>query len=495
MNVTLYTFSKKHNSTAVPSAAGTSVDVVLKDEAGVLDPVIELHDSASPASYNYMYIPTFGRYYWLREWNYYRGIWIGSFYVDPLASWRTQIGAQQLYVFRSAYEYDGRVVDTLYPTIADPQYTIIDVPAVWTTTQASAAAAIHTGRYIVGVISDRSSLTTYYAFTESDMEAFMSGLFNDHYYETVLGTTTITPELKAQVNPVEYIVSCRYWPAGFLAGSSSSVVQFQGVYGGSNIYVGKGYVPIDGSIPGAGTALTGSVLLFGGGKQLTYYTQPIDISGVTHPQQSGRGIYLRGAPYTTWELFYPPFGLIELDSTDLIEATSIIIGVGFDIRAGTGSLDVYASDGTTTKMIARTLSPVAVDVPIHGIMQTGVGPVNLFAPAISAAASLAKGDLMGAAMFAQKSVGAFVSGKVPHLSATGSVGSMSGMSGAPKLLVTFQHVTDDDVAGRGRPLCSKRTISAIPGYITADPDELNIAATAREQEEIRGYISGGFFYE
>lgn len=494
MNVTLYTFSKKHNSTAVPTG-GTSVDVVLKDEAGVLDPIIELHTSASPSAYNYLYIPTFGRYYWLREWTYNRGIWTGSFYADPLASWKTQIGAQQLYVFRSAAEWDGRITDTYYPTVADPEFTIIDLPALWTTTQASAAAAIHTGRYIVGIISDRSSLTTYYAFTESDMESFMGGLFNDHYYETVLGTTTLTPELKAQVNPVEYIVSCRYWPAGFLAGSSSSVVQFQGVYGGSNIYVGKGYVPIDGSIPGAGSALTGSVLLFGGGKHLTYYTQPIDISSITHPQQAARGIFLRSAPYTTWELFYPPFGLIELDSTDLIEATSIIMGVGLDIRAGTGSLDVYASDGTTNKLIARTLSPVAVDVPIHGIMQTGTGPVNLFAPALSAAASLAHGDLMGAAQFTQRAVGAFVSGKVPHLSATGSVGSSSGMSGSPKLIVTHQMVANDDLTGRGRPLCAKRTLSALPGYIMADPDELSIVATARELEEIRGFISGGFFYE
>jgi hypothetical protein len=102
---------------------------------------------------------------------------------------------------------------------------------------------------------------------------------------------------------------------------------------------------------------------------------------------------------------------------------------------------------------------------------------------------------MSAAMFTQRAVGAFVEGKVPHLSATGSVGSCSGMCGSPKLIVTFQNAANDDVAGRGRPLCAKRTLSAIPGYIMADPDELSIAATARELEEIRGFISGGFFYE
>lgn len=502
MNVTLYTFSKKHNSTAVPTG-GTSVDVVLKDEAGVLDPIIELHTSASPSAYNYLYIPTFGRYYWLREWTYNRGIWTGSFYVDPLASWRTQIGAQHLYVFRSAAEWDGRLVDTYYPAIADPEITVIDLPNMWTTTQAaSSGAARQSGIYVLGIISDETSLVKYYGFTGQGLETFMTALFSNSYYESIVGPgIAITPELKADINPCQYIVSCKYWPAGVGGfGSTSYMLGSAGVITPSPFKVGKGTVGLGGQVP-IYTFSAGSVSY-----ELTHFSQPIDISGITHPQQAARGIFLRGAPFTKWEVFIPPFGLIELDSNDLLEADSIKLTHYYDIRSGNGTLDIFATVSGTDKQIARATALCAIDTPISGIIQTGVGPASIISSIVDVSTALiggflnggvgaGTGSLVGAAGIAAKAIGDFNRGKIPHLSMTGSVGSQALLSGGAKLIVTCQIVANDDLAGRGRPLCDKRTLSAIPGYIMADPDELSIAATARELEEIRGFISGGFFYE
>lgn len=491
MNVTLYTFSKKHNSTAVPTG-GTSVDVVLKDEAGVLDPIIELHTSASPSAYNYMYIPTFGRYYWLREWTYNRGIWTGSFYVDPLASWRTQIGAQQLYVFRSAAEWDGRVVDTLYPVVADTDRTIISIPDMWCTTQASAAGEpIHGGIYVLGIISDTSPYVEYYGFTGSGLGTFMTALFANNYYNSILPAgTTLTPELKAEINPCQYITSCRYWPAKVMGFGTPAFALSAGGFSSPNQFsVGKGLVTLNGSVNISQFSNVGSAY------ELTDFNHDIDITSVVHPQQSVRGIFMRAAPFTKWEIFVPPFGLIELDGTDLIEATAIRLGYSFDIRSGNGTLDISAVTGTDVKLIARATAQCGVDTPVTGIMQTGVSPTSMITDVVGAVASAATGNIMGAVSFANKAIGDFNKGSVPHLSMAGSVGSQALMCGSAKLIVTFRNAANDDLSGRGRPLCGKRTLSAIPGYIMADPDELSIAATARELEEIRGFISGGFFYE
>ena len=69
--VSLFQFSKKENSTGRPAAgSGAYFSCVLKDGTGVLNPVITLDMglNESPTKYNYAYINTFGRYYFINEW-------------------------------------------------------------------------------------------------------------------------------------------------------------------------------------------------------------------------------------------------------------------------------------------------------------------------------------------------------------------------------------------------------------------------------------------
>lgn len=71
INVTFYYFSKRKNSTALPLAGVTSsvIPVLLKDRCSQLTPVLEL-ESSDPDNYNnynYVYIPFFSRYYWVKN--------------------------------------------------------------------------------------------------------------------------------------------------------------------------------------------------------------------------------------------------------------------------------------------------------------------------------------------------------------------------------------------------------------------------------------------
>ena len=64
MTGTLYTVSKKPNSTARPGGTGTPVSFVLKGACSVQAPVFTMKER--PAG-NYLYVPSFSRYYWITD--------------------------------------------------------------------------------------------------------------------------------------------------------------------------------------------------------------------------------------------------------------------------------------------------------------------------------------------------------------------------------------------------------------------------------------------
>ena len=492
MNVTLYTFSKKHNSTAVPTG-GTSVDVVLKDEAGVLDPIIELHTSASPSAYNYLYIPTFGRYYWLREWTYNRGIWIGSFYVDPMASWRSQIGAQQLYIYRSAYEYDGRIIDGLYPITADCTYQHITIPDFIQLAPPLGVARDFWGMYVVSVIV--GSETRYLGMTLAYLRFFIEALMSDDYFLSVSGASSITPEIKTSINPMQYISSIKYYPMDKSVSEGTwGAIHYSQLRSQPSIKVG----------PGTVTMPLGENFMFYDFdcdylSEMEYTIALVGAGGYQykHPQEDDRGVYLRTQAYTTWQMFLPPFGNITLQNDLMANAATLFIKVAVDVRTGDAALIVYGKEtpfGPDT-VIVNTTAPVGIDFPITGSFRPGANAMSLASSLVSGIGAMLTGNIEGVFSATQNAINTYAAGTVPVVSTVGSQGSASQMIGTPCITQTCYYAVNDDVVGRGRPLCDKRVISTIPGYITADPDELSIAASARELEEIRGFITGGFFYE
>ena len=118
MNVRLYTYDKKVNSTAHPSTSGGSgYSCTLKDPSSLLNPVILLKIS-NPTSKNYAYIEEFGRFYWIRDWVSDHNMWEAHLQVDSLASWKSQIIASSQYVDRAANAPEDRgIIDGKYGKI------------------------------------------------------------------------------------------------------------------------------------------------------------------------------------------------------------------------------------------------------------------------------------------------------------------------------------------------------------------------------------------
>lgn len=506
-NVTFYTFTKKANSTARPSASGSTYACVGKSPLSVTSPRLQLKlaDGAAdnPAAWNYAYIPSFSRYYHVTEWTNSGPIWEAALQVDALASWKTEIGSLSLYVYRSSAAYNSRIADTAYPRKVIPNQSVVTLPKPWTVGGTNAAGDGFTVAHIVaGIISGNG--TNYYAFSRTNWEAFLDGLFSDNYYEAVLSTFGAIeyPEAKVAVNPLQFIASAVWVPLGVGTGNYK-IPTYATV---NRIKVGT--VTVGTTVPATFTAF--QVDTSQPAAPWTYTisgTNDIPPLGV-HPQAATRGEWLNFAPYTEYEMFYPPLGTIKLDPDVVSNVEQLIVRVRMDFKAAQGMLEVVGN---------RTSFPVHERVLYRG--EFGIGAAimlsNLMTPGANASARASYSAASG--IFGNSDVGHvlynlagkipvvggmmangvsdYVSGQNPHVTHTGNNETVVGMGGTPIIVVNHWVLADEDNAGKGRPLCEVKQISAIPGFITAEADELSLPCSAGEMAEIRAAVTNGFFYE
>ena len=82
MNVTLYKFTKRINSTKQPpQSEGHSFSCQLKDETSFINPILKFSPDHltsgvfSPDVYNYAYIMYWNRFYYIKEWKFINESW------------------------------------------------------------------------------------------------------------------------------------------------------------------------------------------------------------------------------------------------------------------------------------------------------------------------------------------------------------------------------------------------------------------------------------
>lgn len=492
---TFYEFSKKGNSTARPSGTGHPYNCIAKAPLSVTAPRLQLRladgAAANPSAWNYCYIPAFSRYYRVSEWTNEGPLWTAALSVDALASWKTQLGANSIYMYRADTGWNGQIPDNLYPVTSRMRKLNISIPKIWTVNGANeAGAASNTGVYIAGVVG--SSAVRYYAFeTELAWRGFLAALFSNTFYNAILGEFGATeyPEAKVAINPMQYITSAFFVPIGLISSGYWGITHEAMV---TSIPVGPVSVNVLAAYPLTDFATTFSIF-------------DIDTStgDFEHPQASDRGEWLNLAPYTSYELFYPPFGLIELDPAPISEHDYLRIRVTLDARTCECMLEAQVYDiPANIRTIYRATASFGVAIPLSNVITPGTSMTQLLntglSGVVSGAARIAAGDVSGIFGIlggASAAIGTAVKGSIPHVSTMGGPGSTAGMEGYPKLYVTQWYLTSDDPSGRGRPVCAIRQISSTPGYIMGDADEISVPCTASELDEIKSAVGGGFFYE
>lgn len=468
--VKFYTFSKKEKSTAQPSGAGVSVSCFANEALDILAPTIGLDWQLSglPTVYNYAYIPDFGRYYFVNNWTNADGLWIAGLRVDALASQKTGIGAASMYVYRSSNEFDGAIIDTLYPADTNTGSSITAITTPWLTNQGAVSFAL-----VIGVVS--GDQVNYYSMSAAALQDLLSTLFSDTYAAALLGVLNITafPEAKIAVNPLQYVTTCHKVPISPSLGSAQvTSIEVGGVT--INLSNAARKIIYDGQTSARHT--------------IAKANYPV------HPQAASRGSWLNVADMQ-YKLHVPPFGIIDIPADIMWAADAIGYQVRCDVRTGDCHLDLIAVFGNNDMVISRVQSNVAVPMPLTHVYSLAGSPVYSYQSDNLVANALQLWDDTKTVLSGKSGIGNELVKRGNRLSMSGSVGSSVSMLGDCYLEATYHNYITDDNNDLGRPLCQIKQLSTIPGYIKADPDSLSLSCTVSEMDEIRAAISGGFYYE
>lgn len=122
MDIIFYKSTNEVNSFPKTLTDGVAISGSLRSECDILNPVIEFEGIGVSIPYNYCYIPTFKRYYFITEAKSVRnGILELSMHVDVLQSWANEILNSKGLILRSGSLKDKYILDD--KVITYPSYT------------------------------------------------------------------------------------------------------------------------------------------------------------------------------------------------------------------------------------------------------------------------------------------------------------------------------------------------------------------------------------
>ena len=470
-NIRFWQFDKRENSTKRPDhTQGIVIPCALKDNCSAINPVFEINTvlwpDGNPTGYNYCLCPTFGRYYFIRDWSYERGLWIAHLEVDVLASYRDQIATSKQYILRSNTFQAPYIADMIYPAKADPYLTTYTALSKW-------VPYIKGGTYVVGVINDDSDgigAVHYYLFTQTNFNTFLQNMLNSPDW---LEISDISANLqKALINPMQYIVSCVYIPLNI-------------------------FTVLDVDITTAPDPLN-SIKLGWWSFSATCYRMPEEpiveiettIGVPRHPDANNRGAYLNGPPFATYMFTYPAFGTFELPAVKLTTLSSLVCQILIDLVTGLAILRVKsASDGAILTTVRSQ-----VGVPIQ-MAQMSTNPISNIGGIVSSVAGALGGGLIGGILGGLSAIGNIADFVSPDVETRGSNGSFVELDGQPRIDATFLKLVGDDPEHLGYPTCAKHTINEMFGYILVQDADIELVATAEENRRVKQYMDSGFYYE
>lgn len=478
MNVVFYNHSKRSNSTKLPTE-GVTIPCVLKDGCSVISPILEIKTATRP-NYNYAYISDFGRYYYVDDWTYYRGIWNCSLSVDVLTSWRSNVLNTTAYVEYSSSNYSLDYTDTRVMSTQEKEVVLTQTPS-------ELSIFSSTGCYILSVISidanGYNGACAVYALSQSQLSQFSSTITSQNFLDGIWEGIK-----NAFNNPFDAIVSCRWIPFDIsdLSGTEKEIM-----------------------ITYAGIGVNGK-LLTSNFKEASY---SLPLNATTFEGVS---------PFTTATLYLPFVGIVELDidayyknetfSIDMkcdVVTGDIIYTVGRDFANFTST---YSGNCATqiplSNNMVDTLGMVASTAGIIGGIVSTVraikSPISVLTSSFKEASSVMSRQAAiqaGAIATAGAAYGLARSAQV-HTQTNGALSSRIGARIALniKIVIMKSKILDDvDSANRiatfGLPCYKTLKLSTLSGYCKCDGASINATATAEELNSLNSLVNSGIYLE
>ena len=491
LKLTLWKYSKRENSTAIPSTPGTELDILLKDRTQILSPVFLLELSSYP-DYNYALFE--GRYYFITQIESLReDLWSLSCRVDVLGSYKTEILASSAFV---AY-------DTTTNTEISDKRLSTKTTTVREDNVADVMEYIGTGvTVIVNVVGEKNCET--YAVDPDDAMNLLNTLdtwkadVQDSNIDYSYGTPSSVEE------GLQYVMDMMR-----SVGENVTDRLIQGMRqmlgsGTVSECIRSAYIlPIAYSkMPGTAVPIQlGRFTSTISGKPLHDHRYLQDGGSVVIPWQSAD--WRRNAPYTEIYLYIPFVGVMSFPPSGLIDVTELKYLVSIDTSAGDCMVTVALDPPTgsiASKVIGQYSSNIAANFAIGSANTT---PRQIGTAIVGAAGAVAGGLIGGPAGAAVGLAG--LKGEINALqtlpSSIGGAGggAVLGLFGyKPRCMVIFHDtvVAPDSVSAiMGTPANAVKSLASLTGYVQTVGASIAGPMLDAERSQINKMLDGGIYIE
>lgn len=465
-------FSKRKNSTKIPSGLGTEIDVYLKEDSSIDNPSIVLKGNAT--NIDYAYIQTFGKYYFVGSpIMLTNGTTQYDLEEDVLATHKSDIGSTKAFIAYSSTGYDADIIDSR-----------ITVKTTKTIVKHEVTPTIFddTGCYILTVantVGGVNGFCTSYVCTKATIQACASFL---------MGLDIDDRLIKSIYNPFDSIISCIWLPLNCNTIQTSYCSAAEHVRFGDLICDGNGGRPTINSFP----------------LSVPLYTS-IELIGAFSPVYDD---FRTVQPYTTYSLYIPYYGLIDLNASDVRNVVDNL-NICFAVDIATGDMTVGINALAIPGWIQTITCNIGVNCPIAqtstnttGTLASIGGTAGGVAGAVIAGVS---GNVPGAIVGSMGALFSAANTALSYCQRGMSVrGGVNGRSMVPLgknfvLIEVAQDTEDPDdldyIAKYGRPVGIVDTISSYSGYVQCENASIDIAGDNYERDSINSYLNSGFYYE
>lgn len=461
MELILYTFSKKRNSTARPTGTGTAYDVYLKDGTSVESPVF-LIDGVNLA---FNYAKWNDHYYFIDD----IVLSLNNIYEihcshDVLATFKTEIGNSTQFVERSASSNDPMINDVL----VTQQQDVAQVKEATTTISGQNASISPTpGTYLIQTFG-RSGVHLY-GF--SDLNQILGILNNDAYGMTNNQLEGLIQTIGMNLLDVSAYVSNVRWVPFDLA-----------TFNGSVNYIEVSFWVLD-----KGTGFQA--------KEIS--DRSLSISGTINKPVNLYDDFRSQSPrFTNYMLYLPGVGTVSLNALD-VEAYTLSYTMNFDIFTGEVMYFLYAQLGLDRHIIGSYSGKLACEIP-YSSSRTDVWSIVDTLTGISGGASQGMSGAAGIGLaVGQAEVKAVENVLNPSHSFNSAVGNISKIRAFPDIRLSVANYGSKDflTAVAGRPLYEWRVINTLSGFVKCSNPSIDIAGYSGDKDAVNGYLASGFYYE
>ena len=464
MQITLWSFQKRKNSTKVPASAGTVVTCTLKEATSVMNPHFIL--SSSPVGYNYLQWGS--AYYFIADVVFvHNGVWEISCDLDVLATHSATIKATTAFI-EYADSYDARIYDPRLAKKINATEITQDAALPWYNPYGycvvNVIGAGTCGSYAMDLMYVDNLMDNCVQWWSQFEQSYSWGSFEEAIKNTC--ALLITGDAASQIK------SCRWIPGTKPSGSSQSL--YAGLFD-----TGVSGIQIDIKDTDDGF---------------------ITVS-VPHPSN----VMLRTSSTCEYTLYLPFVGTIAISADILADESSIIIDYSLALASGDLGYTVKTASG---KYIGSYGTNVACDVPIGS---AGVSARSMVTSVGAAAAALATGGAaIGAAETAGAAIGAGATTALKTAAAgllgiQGTASSVGGVGGIASLGLSHNvHLTCSywDVSDSGSNLSAyignpyyKVDQIGNHGFVRCSGASLNAIGLSEEIDRVNAFLGAGIYVE